>query len=100
MVDIDRWKTLPIHIQMGNIGSEVCRTINLCDKRSEYAVDSFYRALELLDITLQSHTSYGCLKELCRVRELLCAIVVQGDEGNKAALKKYFNDFAMIRSAG
>ena len=67
-----RWQELSFVEQMANIGSEVERTINWRKKNNlEYSRSAFYRALELLDLTLNCQQTFSRLKELARVREAL-----------------------------
>ncbi|MCL2071700.1 MAG: hypothetical protein FWH07_05640 [Oscillospiraceae bacterium] len=98
MVDIDKWNAMPTHVKFLNIGSEINRTINLYEKKSPYVHGSFDRALELIDATLKPSLGFGGIWELCRVRELLCALVFQDNTDNNAALKRYFDTFALKKN--
>ena len=66
----DRWRAMPLVEQMANIGSEVDRALNWKAKSNnpfcQKAVD---RALELLDLSLQSTPEPSRRKELSLVRE-------------------------------
>jgi hypothetical protein len=65
-----RWKTLSLSEQLANIGSEVERTISWKKKgNKDYSRMAFYRALELIDITLTCPITPGGLREIARVRE-------------------------------
>lgn len=67
-----KWKQLDFVTQMANIGSEVERTISWRDKGNKlYSQKAFYRALELLDLTIGGLNSAPRLKELARLREVL-----------------------------
>ncbi len=67
-----RWKELPFPEQMANIGSEVERAINWKAKNnSAYSQKAFERALELVDLTLDSTKEFPRLKEVARMREML-----------------------------
>ena len=58
--------------QLANIGSEISRAINWWEKNKEYFKLAFYRALELLSLTLADPKNKGRrLRELCRAKELL-----------------------------
>ena len=99
MVDIERWRSTPLHMQLGNIGSEISRTLNLKNKESVFTEDSFYRSLELIDLTIKSHTETGLIRELCWVRELLCHIIIANDVDyfcNIEPLKRYFDSFTLL----
>ena len=67
-----KWRELTLMEQLGNVGSEVERTI-LWKKKdcSEKSQQAFERALELLDLTIQDPKNKYRLKEICRCRELL-----------------------------
>lgn len=69
---VGRWNKLTIFEQMANIGAEVGRTINWRKKRNqEMSKNAFYRALELIDFTIEDPKNKNSLKEILRVRELL-----------------------------
>ena len=67
-----RWGELSLVEQMANIGSEVERAINWWAKsqpvNSQKAID---RALELIDLSLDTVHKKAQLKEIARVREAL-----------------------------
>jgi hypothetical protein len=66
------WGKLSFVEQMANIGSEVERAIQWRKKNNPaYSRSAFERALELLDLTLDSKLAHPRLKELARVREAL-----------------------------
>ena len=65
-----RWAKMPFCEQMANIGSEVERALNGRAKGdASYAEQAFERALELMDLTLDSGGGFTRLKEVARVRE-------------------------------
>jgi len=67
-----KWQTLTFFEQMANVGSEVERAIKWKNKgNAEYSRMAFERALELLDLTINSAKSQSRIKELARVREIL-----------------------------
>ncbi len=67
-----RWRELSFFEQMANVGSEVERTLSWRAKRNEdYSRKAFERALELMDLTLESVRGGARLRELARVREAL-----------------------------
>lgn len=68
------WAEKTIAYQMGNIGSEVSRSLKNRDNPKRFQ-GCFERALELFDFTidaLQSKQEYAKLKEVCRAREEFC----------------------------
>ena len=84
---------------MGNIGSEVGRSINARaagnDKRMNGALD---RALELFDLTIADPKNRGaCLKEICRAREVVCDFLFGDNEYSSTgeSLDRYFMAFAL-----
>ena len=67
-----RWFKLSFVEQMANIGAEVGRTINWKNKEEpEYSRQAFYRALELIHLTIEDKRNKKRLKELCRLKEVL-----------------------------
>lgn len=76
-----RWFKLTLIEQMANIGSEVIRAISWKQKGDEeYSRLAFERALELLDLTIADPRYKHRLKEICRVREVLCDYFVGDNE--------------------
>jgi len=66
------WKQLSFIEQMANIGSEVERALNWrIKKNADYSQKAFERALELIDLTLDSDRNYAHLKEITRIREAI-----------------------------
>ncbi len=66
------WNQLSFIEQMANIGSEVERALNWrIKKNTDYAQKAFERALELIDLTLDSDRNYAHLKEITRMREAI-----------------------------
>ena len=66
------WVKLSFFQQMANIGSEVERALKWKEKgNNSYSMNAFERALELLDLTLDSVNTFPRRKEVARVREAL-----------------------------
>jgi hypothetical protein len=69
-----RWHTMTLAEQLGNVGSDYERALRWKQKgNTEHFEGAFARMLELLDLTIadprwRNHR----LKELCRLRELIC----------------------------
>ena len=78
----EKWLTMTLAEQMGNIGSEVDRIISWKKKGiHEYMNNAFYRAIELLDLTINDKRWSGAkLKETCRLKEVLCDSFYGGKE--------------------
>src|SRR3990172_844464 len=65
----ERWNSMPMIEQMANVGAEVGRTINWRGKDEILSRNALYRALELMDATIEDPKNKKRLKELLRVRE-------------------------------
>jgi hypothetical protein len=84
---------------MGNIGSEVSRALNWQKKgRKDYSERAVERALELLELSLDSARTFPRLKELTRVREALVDYFYGDNEfsSSETSWRKYFDYFAYI----
>lgn len=68
-----RWNTLTSMQQLGNIGSEVERTLRAQEQGdSERFKNAFERTLELTDLTITDPKWSKRLKEILRIREVFC----------------------------
>ena len=80
-----KWAELSFMEQMANIGSEVSRTSKWKEKgNAERSQSAFYRALELIDLTLEygrvhEKNRSSMLRELCRLREIFCEEYLSSD---------------------
>ena len=91
-----RWKQLSFLEQMANIGSEVERALNWRAKNNPgYCQKAFYRALELIDLTLEAVTTFPRRKELARTREVLADYFFGENQfgSTEASWRKYFFHF-------
>ena len=91
-----RWRELAFVEQMANIGSEIERALNWKTKNNEaYSRQAFERALELLELTLDSVRGFARLKELARVREAVVDFFQGANEFRSTATswQKYFSCF-------
>ena len=71
-VSAGRWFELDLIEQLANIGCDIERTIKWRDKgRHEDSLQAFYRALELIDLTIADPKNRKRLKEIVIARELL-----------------------------
>jgi len=67
-----KWQKLNLIEQLANVGSEVERTISWRKKKDKaYSKQAFFRALELLDLSIADPKNKKRLKELTRLREVL-----------------------------
>lgn len=97
--DYNKWSKLSLFEQMGNIGSEVGRTMNAMQRGDKESMQgAFYRSLDLIDATVASWSSTARRKELLRAREEL----VQAVESQTIdiQLDKYFMYYAIAARAG
>jgi len=92
-IDRERWKRLSILDQMGNVGTEVCRTLKLKRKGEDFQ-SALIRALDLFDATVEllviskSHRT----KEVLRARDqFLQALFISDDP----SIDTYFMQFAI-----
>lgn len=92
-----RWRELSLLEQLGNIGSEVSRALRARGRDEGFYQSAFYRALELMDLTLHDSRWRGRLKELARAREMLCDAFSGGKEYKTKLedLDHYFFLFAL-----
>lgn len=93
-----RWAELTLVEQMGNIGSEVSRSIKAKKIGNEKRFQgAFEWALELFDLTIACVKDAGRLREICRAREEYCACFLGGDfEVDMERMMKYYNEFAAL----
>lgn len=94
----ERWQTLPLASQLGNIGSEVGRAAKWQNKDESAFWGAVTRALELFDLTLADKRWRGArIKELCRAKEVFCDGVLGGKEYKTklSEIEGYFMQFAL-----
>ena len=94
-----RWRTFTLTEQLGNVGSEVSRTLKWRSRNPQMAERSLARALELIDLTLDDPRHRGSvarLREICRIREVLLDYVMGPNQhgSTEASLQRYFDAFA------
>ena len=88
----ERWQSLTIFEQMGNIGSEVGRAFSAMRRGDTQAMTgALYRGLDLIDATVEklARDKSPQLREVLRARELFAAME---DE----TLEDYFMQYAMV----
>ncbi len=93
-----RWFTFSLIEQLAHVGSEIERTI-IWKKRNdpEESKNSFFRALELIDLTIADPKNRNHrLREICRARELLVDHFMYDNEYNTTdeEWQRYFYEFA------
>ena len=97
----DRWHSLTILEQLGNVGSEVGRATSWKRRGDTVtAWGAFERALDLFDKTLADNRWRGLRRrEIARARESFCTAFVTDDLNDLAALERYFMQFALAARA-
>lgn len=93
-----RWFQMSMVEQLGNVGSEVSRAINWKAKNNlTNSHQAFFRALELLDLTISDKKNISRLKEVVRVREVLSDFFIGKNQFKSTdnSWQKYFSYFAI-----
>jgi hypothetical protein len=95
-----RWWTLSLAEQLGNVGSEVSRAARWTTRNPELAQGALYRALELLDLTLDDprhRRSPARLREIARAREVVADFFAGPNQyqSTAASVQKYFDAYAL-----
>lgn len=81
---------------MANIGAEVGRSINWKKKNNqEISQNAFYRALELIDYTVEDSKNKNRLSEILRMREILVDFIIGENiyRSSEDSWTKYFYYF-------
>lgn len=94
-----RWRQMPLCEQMANIGGEVSRSLNWQKKgNTEYCQKAAARALELLDLSLDSAKSFPKLKELARLREAVVDYFYGSNQfsSSERLWRNYFDPFSYM----
>lgn len=93
----ERWHSLPLVEQLGNIGSEVGRAAKWQGKDESAFWGAAGRALELLDLTREDARWRSRRAELNRARETVSDALLGGSEyrSSLADLERYFMQFAL-----
>ena len=94
-----RWWELSLFDQLGNVGSEISRATAWASRNPEVGRRALYRALELLDLTLDDprhRQSPARLREIARTREVVVDFFAGSNEyGSSAAgIQRYFDAYA------
>lgn len=91
-----QWEKLTFAEQMGNIGSEISRALQWKEKDARLFQGAVDRALELLDLTIRDIRWHNRMRELTRVREVLCDALLGGKEYGSSLedVDRYFFSFA------
>lgn len=97
MISKERWFTLSLAEQLGNIGSEVGRAAKWQGKDEQSFWGAVTRALELIDLTREDIRWVKRRLELNRARETFADAVLGGKEYHSSLtdLEPYFMQFAL-----
>ncbi len=98
-----RWRTFSFAEQMAHVGGEVERAMNWRTKgHAESSRLAAERALELMDLTLESTKGYPRLKEVARAREALVDDFFGRNEyrSTDEAWRRYFGAFTWLARKG
>lgn len=66
-----KWRQMSLNKQMANIGMEFDRAIRWKKKNRRQSLNAFYRSILLLDETINDKKNLSCLKEICRLKEIM-----------------------------
>lgn len=93
----ERWGEMSFELQMGNVGSEVYRSLKWQGKNETHFQQAFERALELFDFTIEAAIGDSAkLKEVCRAREEFCDYCLGNSWGtDPKKMMRYYDDFAI-----
>ncbi len=96
-VSKERWQTLSLAEQLGNIGSEVGRAAKWQGKDESSFWGAVTRALDLFELTQEDRRWKNRRMELDRAREVFADAVLGGKEYKSYLkdLEKYFMFFAL-----
>jgi hypothetical protein len=95
-----RWWELSLVEQLGHVGSEISRAVRWTSRNPDLARGAWYRALELLDLTLADprwRQSPGRLREIARAREVVADFFGGSNQYGSTgpSLQKYFDAYAV-----
>ncbi len=97
-VSKERWFTLSLAEQLGNIGSEVGRARTWQNRDDKSFWGAVQRALELFDLTQEDMRWNRQRKEIDRARDSFADAVLGGKEYQSTLpdLERYFMQFALL----
>lgn len=97
-LNVERWQKLSLSRQLANIGSEVSRASSLKAKKDKENMEkAFFRALELIDLTIADKRWKNRLTEIVKLREVICDSFAGENTFHTQPefLKNYFLFFAL-----
>ena len=93
------WRNYSIEYQMGNIGSEVSRSLKWNGKNQARADKAIDRALELFDFTIEANVkNHARLTEILKAREEFCDYFFCNNSWrtNPVKMQKYYDGFVIM----
>ena len=95
-----RWFELSLVEQLGHVGSEISRALAWQSRNADLSQRALFRALELLDLTLDDprlRASPARLREVARAREVVVDYFEGANTYNSTgpSLQRYFDWFAV-----
>jgi hypothetical protein len=94
-----KWGQMSLSEQMANIGSEVSRALNWKKKdNTVFCQNAASRALELVDLSIESCKTFSRIKEFTRLREALVDYFFgpNGFSSSELLWRKYFDRFNYV----
>src|SRR3990172_4760887 len=97
-----RWFSMTLAEQLGNVGTEYERAVRWKQRNDiQHFQRAFDRMLELLDFTIEDQRwNNHRLKELVRLREVVCEEFCEAPASQAGSLTKYFMNFAVLARRG
>ena len=93
------WSRLSFLEQMANVGSEVNRALNWQKKgKIDFSQKAVARALELINLSLDSLKEFSRIKECCRLREAIVDYFYGSNQFSSSEMlwRRYFDQFGYI----
>ena len=94
------WSSRSITYQMGNVGSEVSRSLKWLAKGNQDRADkAINRALELFDLTIEANVNnHARLTEILKARDEFCDYFFNDNSyrTDPIRMQKYYDGFVMI----
>jgi len=92
-----RWFTMSLAEQLGNVGSEYERALRWKARDQKHFQNALDRLLELLDLTISDQRWRNHrLKELVRLREVICEELCGDQRWGNQDLRNYFLYFGIL----
>jgi len=97
-VSREKWQSMTLAQQLGNIGSEVGRAAKWQEKDDKSFWGAVARAMELFELTQSDRRWSKRKSEINRAKEFFADAVLGGKEykTSLADMEKYFTRFAMV----